>query len=86
LLSPRWEFDDPLHFHRAHLATTQEVNSLVSTADARVSKRLTNADTLVAGWWRTAFIAVAAVLVLVAVAFGTFVWRGGRMPLTNEGR
>lgn len=78
LLPPKWEFDDPLHFHRAHLASSSEVDDLVSNAEARVSKRLANDDTLVAGWWRTAFIALGACVLLLGFSGAMLVWRGGR--------
>ena len=84
LLPPKWLFDDPLHFHDGHKLTDKQVDRLVSRAQAAESKRLAHESTLVAGWWRTAFIALGACVVLLGFAGGLFVWRGGRAAPTKE--
>lgn len=91
LVPPKWLLDDPLHLHygpksdpRGQLVTDRQVDRLVSNAEAQESKRLAHDDTLVAGWWRTAAIVVAALAVLLLFAVGLFVWRGGRVLPPNE--
>jgi len=84
LLPPKWLFDDPLHLHDGRKLTDRQVDRLVSRAQASESKRLARDSTLVAGWWRTGFIALGALVVLIAFAFGMFAWRGGRRAPTKE--
>lgn len=84
LLPPKWLFDDPLHYHDGHKITDKQVDRLVSKAQADESKRLADESTLVAGWWRTGFIALGGVVVLFAFAFGMVAWRGGRAQPPKE--
>jgi poly(3-hydroxybutyrate) depolymerase len=75
LLSPSWHVDDPLHFHhgrnaqpRGHLASEREVDRLVASAQARITKRLTHEDTLVSTWWRTVSVGLALLALSLAAA------------------
>lgn len=84
LLPPKWLFDDPLHLHYGQKLTDKQVNRLVSHAQAVESRQLAHDTTLVAGWWRTAFIGLGAVVMLLGFASGMLAWRGGRAAPTKE--
>jgi pimeloyl-ACP methyl ester carboxylesterase len=75
LLPASWLINDPLRLHHGphavpagRLASEAEVDQIVSSAQLQLSKRLAREGELVSVWWRTGFIAAAALALLLAAA------------------
>jgi pimeloyl-ACP methyl ester carboxylesterase len=92
LLPASWLINDPLRLHHGpnavpsgRLASDNEVERMVATAQVDLSKRLARASELVPSWWRTAFFAVAVLALLLAAALARTLHRSGtwtgRAPL-----
>jgi pimeloyl-ACP methyl ester carboxylesterase len=88
LLPASWLINDPLRLHHGphavpagRLASETEVDRMVANAQLHASKSLARENSLVAAWWRTAFIAAAALSLLLAAALtlslrGSPTWAG----------
>jgi pimeloyl-ACP methyl ester carboxylesterase len=85
LLPASWLINDPLRLHhgpqgvpRGRLATEQEVDRIVSSAQLQLSKRLAAERDLVSAWWRTGFVLLAALSLLLAGGLALLLRRSGR--------
>jgi pimeloyl-ACP methyl ester carboxylesterase len=91
LLPASWLINDPLRLHqgphgapRGRLASEQEVDRIVSSAQLQLSKRLATERDRVSAWWRTGFVALAVLTLLLAGGLVALLRRPGHgLPLAT---